>query len=577
MTDSDLTPPTPPSTAPQACIPCRRHKRKCNKVLPACELCVRLGRECDYNSPSQSAENSTGSVDVAEFERLVRKVQGLEARVSGVASNGVVGDDSNMSGNVHGDGHRPMDVQSIPNISPQPYPGPEGFPSLFFLDSQMFEYERLTVQTPSIRVPGGALASLGSSGELRTLVERYFATTHLYFPIVSKIRLYQHLSNPAHEPGADFALLFMTMKLVCSELPVGVGPQQTQAYTDVKSFFTYVEAQNGFSIQMIQVALLIALYELGHAVYPAAYLTIGHCARLGYAMGIHERGVPQMLIRPQTWTEQEERRRVWWGVIVLDRFVNLGHRGKPFASAEPSIEAHLPTDDTSWDRGQMLVAAPLSLGASQTTRASPFARVCQAAHLLGKVIGHVNDTKLPVEYRFEQALQLSKTVKALAEAMLTEAREEDALVENRLPCSAVAIAFSALLTLYDQYGCTERYIENGPETQLIMQQESIDGLREVTELALQMARRVRRYIGSENRLGEISPLTLDALYQATANYAWYVRESSDANSGERLAELKEVLTVVNERWRAAGNYFPLPCSLVYMEMVDVVPQENTCG
>lgn len=533
MSDPSDSPPTPlPSTstskAPQACHPCRRHKRKCNKALPACELCVRLGRECEYSLPDAQASSTIGSVDVAEFERLVRKVEGLEGRLGFGAGGGEDGGNRNWNGsrpgNENGDGRSATEKLSCaPNFSTQPYPGPEGFPSLLFLDSPLFEYERLAVQTPSIRVPPGALASLGSSGELRALVERYFATTHLYFPIVSKIRLYQHLANPAHEPGADIALLFLAMKLASTPLPVGVAPQQAQVYTDVKSFFTYVEAQNGFSIQLIQAALLIALYELGHAVYPAAYLTIGHCARLGYAMGIHERGVPQMLARPQTWTEQEERRRVWWGVIVLDRFVNLGHRGKPFASAEPSIEAHLPTDDASWDRGQMLVAAPLSLSAHQTTRASPFARVCQAAHLLGKVIGHIDDTQMPVEYRFEQALQLSKTVKALAEAMLTEAREreEQDLVEDRLPCSAIAITFSALLTLYDRYGCTERYIENGPETQLIMQQESIDGLREVTKLALQMARRVRRYIAHEDRLGEISPLALDALYQAAANCTYH--------------------------------------------------------
>lgn len=34
------------------------------------------------------------------------------------------------------------------------------------------------------------------------------------------------------------------------------------------------------------------------------------------------------------------------------------------------------------------------------------------------------------------------------------------------------------------------------------------------------------------------------------------------SSGERLAELKEALTMVNERWRAAGNYPSFPCSLV---------------
>lgn len=66
----------------------------------------------------------------------------------------------------------------------------------------MFEYERLQIQAPYVKVPPGALTALGSSTELRDMIEYYFVTVHGYFPIISKIRLYQHLANPLHEPGA---------------------------------------------------------------------------------------------------------------------------------------------------------------------------------------------------------------------------------------------------------------------------------------------------------------------------------------------------------------------------------------
>ncbi len=172
---------------------------------------------------------------------------------------------------------------------------------------------------------------LGNSAQLREMIEEYFAAVHTYFPMISKIRLYQHLANPLHEPGADIALLFLAMKLACSEIPEGMPPQ-TQLYQDVKSFYHYIEAQNGFSIQMLQALLLIALYESGHSIYPAAYLSIGNAARLGHAMGLHDRHAPQMLPRCNTWTEQEERRRVWWAILILDRFINIGHRNKPLST-----------------------------------------------------------------------------------------------------------------------------------------------------------------------------------------------------------------------------------------------------
>lgn len=460
--------------APQACQNCRKQKRKCDKALPVCGLCSRIGRICDYSIESQAAAPSS-----EEFASLRQKVADLESLLTRTATNnhsatsngsngGVVVGSNGSWGNGLSNGSSPANLLSpSPQSNQCAWPGPSTFPSLFFLDSEAFEYERFQIQAPYVRVPPGALTALGSSTELRQMIEHYFETVQTYFPIISKIRLYQHLSNPMHEPGADMALLFLAMKLITSEVPEA-APPRTQLYQDVKSFLSYIEGQNGYSIQLIQSLLLVSLYELGHSIYPAAYMSIGHAARLGHVLGIHERGAPQMLPRPNTWTEQEERRRVWWGVIILDRFISIGHRRKPFASTDPSLDAHLPTDDSHWDRGQMLVAAPLALSASQTIRAAPFARTCQAAHLLGKVVRHINDKNLPTDYKFNEALQLHRTMRALCEVLPAEAEGDDPTHKPTL-CSPMAILYSGLLTLYDQYACTERTVDNAPETQLIMQ------------------------------------------------------------------------------------------------------------
>lgn len=347
------------------------------------------------------------------------------------------------------------------------------------------------------------------------MIEHYFATVHTYLPIVSKIRLFQHLSNPNHEPGSDIALLFLSMKLACSDISDGMSAASSQLYLDVKSFYHFVEAQNGFSIQSIQALLLISLYEMGHAIYPAAYLSIGNAARVGHAMGLHTKDVPQMLARPTTWTEQEERRRVWWGVVILDRFINLGHRGKPLATNDPSVETHLPTDDESWDRGNMLVAAPLALSASETIRAAPFARTCQSAHVMGKTIRHIDDRTLPCVYRFQDGLQLSRTMQALADVIPSDHDEQDPDMKPAL-CTSMAICYSSLLTLYDSYSCTERAQDNAGEDQLHMQQESINGLREYSERVLQLARRVKSIIERHGTSG-LSPMIIDAVYQSAAN------------------------------------------------------------
>lgn len=540
MEDHDGQERTTSEIAPQACGSCRKQKRRCDKQLPTCSLCLRIGRNCGY-----SAETQTNQPSPEEFAALKDQVASLEqllrttTQSSGSLQSGTNGTPNGSSSNSSNslNGNSPASLLLSPG-QPPPWTGPASFPSLFFLDSNAFEYERFQIQAPHVKVPPGALTALGSSAELREMIEHYFATVHVYYPIISKIRLYQHLANPLHEPGADIALLFLAMKLICSDIPEG-QPPQTQLYLDVKSFYSYVEAQNGFSIQLIQSLCLISLYELGHCVYPAAYLSIGASARLGHAMGLHAKGVPQMLARPSTWTEQEERRRVWWGVIVLDRFINIGHRGKSFGSNDPGLDCHLPTDDAAWDRGQMLVAAPLSLSASQTTRVSPFARTCQSAHLLGKAIAHIDDKQLPLSYRFSEALQISRTLRALADVLPDDTASPELMDTNDLetsaPYTSMAIAYSGLLTLYDAYSCTEQAStlhlagEAGPgaehgrgtglsmgEEQLQMQQASIHGLEEISSRVLFLARRVRRNVDTKG-VAAVSPLVVDAIYQAAAN------------------------------------------------------------
>ena len=547
-------PPPGAELAPQACASCRKQKRKCDKQLPGCGLCQRIGRSCDYNPDAQSNVPSP-----EDFAALRQQVADLETVLRSTTSTGLVlgngpsghpsSNGSNGSMSIS-NGNSPANLLSPGN--PPVWPGPSSLPSLFFLDSNAFEYERFQIQAPHVRVPPGALTALGNSAELREMIEQFFATIHSYFPITSKIRLYQHLANPLHEPGADIALLFLAMKLACSEIPEAMPPE-TQIYQDIKSFYNYVESQNGFSIQMIQALLLIALYEAGNCIYPAAYLSVGHAARLGHAMGLHERGVPQMLPRCTTWTEQEERRRVWWGVIIMDRFINIGHRGKPFATQDPSLDNHLPTEDANWDRGQMLLAAPLSLSASQTIRAAPFARTCQSAHLLGKILRHLDDKALPIEYRFDEALQLHRTMRALADVLPNEAGEDDPSVRPTL-CTSMAICYSGLLTLYDAYSCTERAVENAPETQLFIQKESIEGLSEISGKVVHLARRVRRFI-EKSGLGRFNPMLVDCFYIAAANCNFIHTECSTA-----------ALALILTRTQMPGTFASLP----------ILPAESDC-
>lgn len=51
-----------------------------------------------------------------------------------------------------------------------------------------------------------------------------------------------------------------------------------------------------------------------------------------------------------------------------------------------------------------------------------------------------------------------------------------------------------------------------------------------------------------------SPLIMDAVYGAAANYAWLVRESGDEDSQRALDDIRERLRDLGSRWRCAAEY-----------------------
>lgn len=116
----------------------------------------------------------------------------------------------------------------------------------------------------------------------------------------------------------DVVLLLLAIKLITTFPPPGLESPRTALYHVTKHF--YLEAEGSFSILVLQAGVLVALYELGHGIYPAAYVSVGTCARYAYALGITaSRTVPARKVL--TLVEVEERRRVWWAIIILDRFV----------------------------------------------------------------------------------------------------------------------------------------------------------------------------------------------------------------------------------------------------------------
>jgi hypothetical protein len=193
---------------------------------------------------------------------------------------------------------------------------------MLFLDPTILQQNQVEFYETTFRIPGQILGLLGDMDEIRNIASKFFTHVHLWMPFISKKRFYEVYLPSYSKNRPDVTLLFLSLKLLTSSPPRDPQNPQTRLYRTVKHFLVEVETSSIFSIIVLQAGVLLALYELGHGIYPAAFLTIGACARYAHALGIKTKTAASTR-RVLTLVEVEERRRVWWALVILDRFAPI--------------------------------------------------------------------------------------------------------------------------------------------------------------------------------------------------------------------------------------------------------------
>lgn len=186
---------------------------------------------------------------------------------------------------------------------------------MFFLSPEVFHHAQLEIPRPNVPISHEITEMVGDPAKIRTVAETYFKTVHDWWPIISKRRFYQVLMSPLAQRRAELYLVTLSMKLSCLSAE-DVSPT---LYRAVKRFYSDLEVAGLYSIHLLQAAILIVIYEIGHAIYPAAFLSTGACARYAVLLGLDRDGRPGSE-KSLSFDEREERRRAWWGVLILDRY-----------------------------------------------------------------------------------------------------------------------------------------------------------------------------------------------------------------------------------------------------------------
>lgn len=425
------------------------------------------------------------------------------------------------------------------------------FPAIAFLDSDTFKYGGIAVPKPAVEIPVDALELLGDGSAVQAVITDYYATVHKWIPIVSQKRLTRNMANPLWEAGPDLALLFLCMKLITSRPQDGIESSHNPIYISAKRFVTLMEASGTASLLVLQANLLVTWFEYGQAIYPAAWMSAGWCVRYANMLGINgHNDATQLLGRPGTWTELEERRRTWWGVLLADRIVSIGSQGYILNSQEPKKDDFLPVSDSAWDGGETSAVIQRRVDTPVDEAMDPFPRLCQASVMLGKVLSH-HQEKIPSETAtFGLASQLYLDISTLTRKVSEEAASSKDYIDVITP---LALTFSSLSCLCERYSCSSSCSAATAEASA-MQAQAIDGLKTVSDSIFDFAEKLSAAAPLPQDLDKISPIIMDALYSAASNYAWWVRESGDQRSQMALDSIRHFLRRLGSRWRNAAEY-----------------------
>lgn len=293
-----------------ACFPCRHSKRRCDKSLPACQLCIRKGVECSY--PTRRAQRYVVLPQSSETSQITAPTRddSITSRVTSTSESISLGRDLSSEASHTATGI----VQSFATAT-----------AIQFIAPRIFRDAHLEVPRVNIAIPKDVAAHVGDFGQIRDIYATFSSRAVIWTPVIFRKNFFNIALNPLSPRRTEGVLMCLCMKLYCTSPPLYEDDRKRTLYKITKEFYAEVEATGIMSICLLQSALLIAVYEIGNAIYPAAYMTVGSCARYGVALGLDKLLVSLTgegnLGKP--WMEIEEMRRVWWGVLILDRYAIL--------------------------------------------------------------------------------------------------------------------------------------------------------------------------------------------------------------------------------------------------------------
>ncbi|KAK2594036.1 hypothetical protein QQS21_008255 [Conoideocrella luteorostrata] len=522
--------------AKASCFHCRHSKRRCDRTLPTCQVCYHRGVECRY--PRRRGQRSASPQDISSIHHEATTASGAPTNIQRTGSLA-----------------SPFKVDQAGQTNPT---GPSAAfattTAIRFLAPDVFSELRLQIPRLEWDAPADIASRLGDRQQIQDVTVAFLRLTRSWMPVINGKRHLAAVLSPLAPLRRPRALLALCMKLCC--LSVDDRSRQDRRYPLyllVKQFYAEVESAEEPCLEVMQAALCIAVFEMGDAIYPAAYFTVGALIRYGIAMGMNKinlerTGVVAGATAGASWMDIEEMRRVWWGALILDRLLSVSHPSMSLTSADPAFEDFLPVDDESFYDATSTAENATRISEAFGFKTGSFARLCQATYLISKVLALTRQPSHGVgNSALSDAAQLCRTLEALVRA-----NELEVTARKLAFCSQSTVSYIGVLLLQEHHWEEEK-LNSTPGTKQNTFTETDSALETLDRISMTL--RKAGHDGQQSLQGGNCTLFLVNLVYRALLVLMTIGRGQDATVIQNKKEsLTWLLSHTRRRWPIAGVY-----------------------
>ncbi|KAI8675667.1 Zn(2)-C6 fungal-type domain-containing protein [Fusarium keratoplasticum] len=366
-----------------SCEMCKSRKVKCDRAEPACSWCARHNRACVYlerqkpgaarNGFSLELEAKVNRID-ALLQALGRRVEEHIVQDHTAASPSLASSTTNNLQGESQDGSR-LTPTSLPRTSSI---SQARSPSLSSTTWQPGIQPQQPLVMTSLEGPTQPISSPNASGFRKdpslhsfiidlpphdvvyTLVDLYFKHCNTWCPILDRKTTFASFFGPTLMEEADRILLYA---IVATTLRFLKDPRMSSEmrtyYHAVAKHTVQIYAMEHISVPALRALVIITLDELGTSNGPRGWNLLSLLSQSVRQLGICEESTVFLSAeasetphtgsmrrvaagKPESWIEDEGRRRLYWMIYLLDRYATIATPTFDFMLDSKKVTRFLP-------------------------------------------------------------------------------------------------------------------------------------------------------------------------------------------------------------------------------------------